>query len=233
MKRVKVQFEIRYTPILDFTPSYRKLLNPYLKLPNIKFNIENIDTLREIMILNFHEDLYSIDCRFDRMILLAEGNDLKLDDPNGPLKLFTDIFEKIKSFETFGNISSTIISYWSVTLFENQTSEEVIRKFKEDYLATKISSFAKPFDNITDTAIVIEHDDANQFSRLRFGPLSVQDAQRLNLSPFESKENSYLYTEKGILSEIFLSEKEKRPDFSLLAKLLKTAESLSKGIHQI
>jgi len=59
MKTFKLQFETRFTPIIDFSNQYRGAVAPFLKL--CEFNITNQNTHQEVLTMVFKDAKYLYD----------------------------------------------------------------------------------------------------------------------------------------------------------------------------
>ncbi len=231
MERIRVQYEIRYTHILNFLSYNRDIVNPYLRLPNVRFSIENLDSLKEYIVLSFHEELYSIDCRLDRMIFIAEGSHQELNNSTGPLKQFFDIFDKLSKINTFGDVVSNILSVFFVQHKKDKDSNTIVKEFKKRFLNDNINVYSDIVDNLSDIGITLEADNKKRFMRLKFGPYFPEDFDKLNLSPFKSAKSLYLKEYSGYVSEVFINDKNTKPDFSTFAKMLRLSEEIAHKIH--
>jgi len=202
----RFQFEIRYTPILNFNSVYKELLSPYLKLAS-GFKIHGQNSPQEHIELIFEEDHFHIDARWDRLIFVTEGDLANLTDDTSITKIYFEIFDKFKGIKTFGKVNNYVTYAVGVDTRADSSKEEIITNFKSTYLKDEALKFVS---NEIDPDIAItyeyERDDINHF--ISFGPyLYESDLNRRNLSPYKSEDVSEIHSSNGYMIEYRISHR--------------------------
>ena len=89
------QFEIRFTPILNFSNSIKEILAPFIKFSDTPPQVQRENTILETITFNANSNTL-ITVSWDRIILRHEGDIEKLSENNSIIEepLFT-IFNKI------------------------------------------------------------------------------------------------------------------------------------------
>ena len=177
----KFQLEIRYTHILNFSSISREIVAPFIKLCS-NFNVINEGTLEESLRLEFLEDAFWIEFRWDRAILLTEGDLSRFDDENSSIKTFFDILKIFRQQNSFGVIKNYLQLVFLVKT-SKESAQEVLSKFKDDYLNDKIYKFVK---NPSDLSVVIEKSTEGMFESVTLGPYLYKDIAMRGLLPFKS-----------------------------------------------
>lgn len=229
MKNLKTQFEIRYSTILNFENEYKAIISPYLKF--CEFNINNIDSLEEFIVLTFKSEKYTIDCRWDRIILLAEGDREDLKKQQGPFFTFFEIFNKFKDLPTFGKVQNILLAEWNLIEFDHELAD-LKDKFRKDYLSNKSFSISREFENEDFSVTYTFGDTREKFQRVTFGPyIPDKDIPNYNLTPISKKLNPDLKSAKGILTESFYFEKANDATFDTFKKANKLINNLISEIN--
>ena len=124
----RIQFEIRYTHILNFSTIIKEIISPFIKLGD-NFNISNQGSLIEGIKINFEKEKFSIECLWDRMILITQEDIDQLGDQNATIKVFFDIYNKLKEYPSFGEIRNYLLVL-TVIYLNNEKSEENLKNLK-------------------------------------------------------------------------------------------------------
>ena len=200
------QFEIRYTPILDFSNFAKTLLAPYIQR-TFSFSLENENTRDERISLHFEEaEAYSVLVWWDRIIFRSRLGIDKLEEANSLIQEpYFAIFQKIKEHKSFGKI--TYSGYYNVgVLLKPFTPNEELNRLKNKYLQKDVCENIIP--NATDIAITLEHSISDSKETLRFGPYSGNDDfanQNIKLS---SKHQAELLNKAGTFFTYQLTSQE-------------------------
>lgn len=210
MKIFKKQFEIRYTPILDFSQMYRSLISPYLRL-TADFAIQNQNSLDEYVVLKFRSENYHIDCRWDKIIFLSEGNRDDLLKPQGPIFMFFEIFNKISIGPTFGKVVNAVLA--SHSLIESKYSnEEIVTRFKEKFFQPGVAFQIAGLK--TDMGVALEFTNDSTIFKLRYGPFDYKkDVKDFNLNPHSLKAIDSYKDDKGIIVEALYYQEISKVNF--------------------
>jgi len=220
MNICKIQFETRYTHILDFHQKYKTIFTPYLNLDDLKFTIENTNTVQEYIVLKFEESFYHIQCRMDRMIFIYEGDMSVVRKSNSPIKLFFDILEKILAIDIGIKRKFSTLAIWAVEPIDQEV--EVIRKKFESVFLNK--SISEIYSDSDDYAIVLERNLTPDKFKLTFGLYSPDDLGRYNLSPFKADRNDFLKSSYGLMAEITNSKTSSTSSFSKFKEMFEESE---------
>jgi hypothetical protein len=223
MKIFKIQFEVRYNAILNFREVYRSIMGRYAKS---EFAIVNENTNSEYIVVKFKKEKYQIDCRWDRIIFLSEGDRSDLDRAQGPLFIFFEILDKLRSQPTFHDITNALIT--ASHLFEvEDTSDNIIKRFKKQY----ISGVGFDFSNFSqDYSITHEFQREDKTFRIVFGPFNYKtDVGNYNLSPVLQLRGENFKDLKGLYIETLYFEKLSMVNFeSFLSMKRKIGENITK-----
>lgn len=179
------QFEVRFTQILNFNQVIRETLSPYLRMSS-SFNFANQGQFEESIRINFEEDRYSIDCRWDRIVFLSEGNPEIFSKQNSVMKIFWEIVEKLTQVSTFGALRNCLFVSFEINILDlNQT--EILKMIKDKFFTQEIENIMK---GPTELAIILEKVSSTKQTTVTFGPYSKSDNKKYNLFPFK-REKSY------------------------------------------
>lgn len=172
------QFEIRYTPILDFDMGSKKIVSPFIKLVN-SFQIEQENTHRQRISLKFNEDFDTIGVWWDRIFIKTIATDGNFtESPSSFTSLFQPIFEKLKELDSFGNIHTIIFHTIAVKPYVGEI-KDIINDFKSEYFTDKIDDFCK---DAQDYGVVIESQKNEKHITCNLGPyVGVEDLIKRNI----------------------------------------------------
>ncbi|GAA5522328.1 hypothetical protein LQ318_11310 [Aliifodinibius salicampi] len=227
----KFQFEIRYTYILDFESHYKSILSPYLKFAS-GMQIHGQGTRNEYIKLLFEEDGYSIDCRWDRMVFVYEGEINNLKKNQSALnKIFFEIFDQISSLQSFGKITNYLIVANGVKLVENEHFEELVEKFTSHYLSDSANVH---FDGDNkDSAIIVEYNKDGVDVTQKFGPYNCQnDIDKHDLLPFNMEEDTKLKKMNGLIMQLKFFEETAFINFDKTTVLIEEMNNIFQKFKQ-
>ena len=220
---LKTQFEVRYTPILNFPEVYKRIFTPYLRLA--KFNIFNQNQITEYIILMFENEGYQIDCRFDRIIFVSEGVREDLKKSTGPFLFFFEILQKIKDFGSFGKINNALLSEWNLKETVGKNNDEIVNDFSKKFLTLNTSFNIQEFPD-KDYKLTLEFKNKDKQLRYEFGPFQYEkDVEGFQLNQITKKEISNYKNYKGLLINATYFENTSDPQFS-------TYKSFSKILNE-
>ncbi len=222
---LKFHFEVRYTHILNFSTVIKEILAPYLKLAT-SFSIGNQGAPEESYRLDFEEDSFSIDCRWDRMIFLSERNLDRFKEENSQIEVFFEIAEKLTKRDTFGIFTNYLVLVDLLKVMDKKF-EQIKDEIKSDYLTIKTDEIIK---NPDDIAITLQKIFKNKVITLIFGPFSQNDIVDRKLIPFKSPELLKLIETSGVLMEIKIFEKTGEVNFTLFKEIITIINSYTKLI---
>lgn len=188
------RFEIRFTPILNFSRLIREIASPYLRLTS-SFNINNQGRIDENIKLNFEEDRYSIDCMLDRLVISFEDNPERFAHPNSMIKIFWEILEKVTQSSSFGALRNYIFLCYEIKPLD-LSFNEILKKIKNKFLNASVDSI---LPDTTDLAVVLEKNSQNKQRRITFGPYTESDNKKHNLFPFTGNKLSDFNKKYGTL----------------------------------
>lgn len=188
------QFEIRFTPILNFQTSSRKIIAPYLSRTN-SINIEWENTFKQRITLNFDNDAYSITFLWDRILFQTSVGIINLKNSNSIIEEpFFAIFSKIVNLEEFGQVINCL--FFTVTANINIVYDN--NRFKNDFLSDDLESIL-PF---TDSDITLDQLINEDIIKLNFGPyIGIEDLQKRGIKYSIDQQNE-LSAEGGILADL-------------------------------
>lgn len=225
----KVQFEIRYTPILNFEQVYRGILSPYLALVSA-FKIINERTSSEGLLLYFENEQFQIDVRWDRIVVLFEGNLEKLFEKNSQIKYFFDIYEQLYNLNSFGKVSNYIALSYYVKI-EDKIYSKIIDAFKERYLSKDSSFNVLKAETSNDVAMILNFEKEGNDINWTFGPFEFErDKDKHKLFPFQTAIMEEYVGKVGMMSEVKMVKNIKTIDLSIMKNVFDESYKLHKSI---
>lgn len=221
MKNLTTQFEIRYTHILNFSTAYKELVTPYLALCD--FSVSNANTLEEFIVMRFDKEGYLIDFRWDRLILLSEGERNDLKKPQGPFFIYFQLFSELKSLKTFGKVINAVLS--ETALNEDEGNLILIKKkFKETFFLPNYALKYEDFDE--DYSITTEFEKNGKRLQVMFGPFDYKkDVATHGLSPIYRKKPESFESLRGIFFNSLYFEPLLTVDFDTYKRFTKIINS--------
>jgi hypothetical protein len=224
MKVFKYQFEIRYTPFLNFSSAYKSFMGRYMRSGEIF--IQNENTHQEQIVLRYPVERYQFDCRWDRLVFISEGQRQDLDRPQGPLFNFFEIMNNLRESNGFGVVTNALISGAFLQEIED-TNDNIIQRFKSKFITGPDFNFPSYTE---DYSVIQEFAKEDKLFRIKYGPFNHKsDVKNHLLSPVLqlSRENFKEFT--GIFIDALYFEKGPAFDFnSFLAMDKKIRGNISK-----
>lgn len=200
MKVRRVQYNIHYGHVLTFRNDYKKIISPYIALPNVQYAIENINTMNESGRLVFQDLNSIIQCRKDGITLVVEGDLKDAMAEHGAIHEFFAMYESITKLECFSKTLRHDILVNSVDTTRTLESTEYIK--------------VNPFNNLIDFAVTYHFEYKKYDVHFSIGNFVQSDIQKFDLTPFKSTHNADLKEAKiGITTESRVAAKETTPDF--------------------
>lgn len=216
------QFEIRFTHILNFNQIIREILSPYLRMSS-SFNFSNQGRFEESIRINFEDDLYSIDCRWDRLVFLCEDEPSRFSKQNSTFKLFWEILEKLTQIATFGALRHSLFVSHEINILDI-TQDEILKKVKEKFFTSEIDKVMKDPDEL---AITLEKGSFSKQTTITFGPYSNADNKKYNLFPFKGSKFNEVEEKFGTLLKFQVLEEFKKIDLDIFKRLVEEQKSYS------
>lgn len=218
MKVRKIQFDIDYTHILTFREEYKNAIIPYFGLDEVRYAIENENTIDEKIRLIFKNEAIAILFRKDGISYIYEGDSNETLDSVGVTKFFWDIFEKTKLFRGYLGVNRNHISIMAVETLEEDSYLKIAdspRQFSQN-----------PFGKLEDwTSIYDFEKEPGKTYKIQFGNFCSKDISKHEISPFKTKYNEDLKTSNGLLAIVDIFERKKSANFSQYKKLFSEAIS--------
>lgn len=216
------QFEIRFTPIIDFATVSKEIIGPYIKLTT-KFNIEFENTVDQRINLLFEPQGYSIHLYWDRIFLktnlgfngLTESNSIFVDP-------FLNIFNKLKLLDSFGKVNSFL--FFTVVIKNEQdiSFDKIVSDFKNKYFKEVVSEI---MGETNDCAIVLEKKRNGFFYNTTFGPYKgIEDLKKRNVNIDFAKEE---YNKFGLMMDLRISGDDQDISLKVYKELVEIANTLS------
>lgn len=222
---LKTQIEIRFTSLLSFRMIYKPLVAPYTK--HCKFEVMNIDTYKEYIVMLFKDEGYLIDLRWDRIIYIADGRKDNLFANNGPLYYFMTIFDKLKAHAEFGEVQNVVFAQWNL-LEISETEAKIANNFRKQYLI----SMPILNDYQYDLGIAVDYRRKEDLVKLVFGPFRPKtDIETHKLTPISSREVADALKKNGIFSQVISIENYSQPSLSTFKQSDRQIAELLKQIQ--
>ncbi len=163
------QFEVRYTPILDFSDQIKSIITPFTHLAN-RFRISNDNTINFRIDLYFESDFYQISILWDRIFIIAEQDLDSLAEKNSVVEEpFFNILSQIKKISTFGSIANFI--YLAIVVengkFKSKNKDELVNEMRDSYFKSILSPISA---NCKDFVINFKSSFENEEIEYSIGP---------------------------------------------------------------
>ena len=218
-----IQYEIRYSNILNFTGWVRDIVNPFVKVAT-SISLDAPNSHRERIILNFDDEYMQMFVTWDRIIFKSEGDIDKLKHSNSTINtVFFKLVEKISSHESFGTHLNQLLFVTYVNI-KTEKKDKVYTDLKSKYLKTKADDI---LGEKADFAITLQEVKDKIRSSITFGPyVGIPDLSTRNMIPIN---NTLAAKCSGIgeMAEIKLfSENQKVVKFDSFKELIIQAASL-------
>jgi len=214
----RLQYNIDYIHILTFKEEYKSLVIPYFGFKGLRYAIDNENTIHESIRLVFPIECLALNIRKEGITFIYEGEVEQAKKTNGVLKIYWDLFEKIKSLNGFKKTTRhTIISH-DVEILEPEKVETLMQNNK----FLKIN----PFGKLDEFACAYEYSKDNLNIKFEFGNYSSKDITKHDLSPFKTDFNNDLIDGVGLITRIEIKEDTIAPTFSKFKSLLSKTESI-------
>ena len=225
----KFQFEVRYTHILNFSLIAREILSPYLKLTT-GFQIFGQNSLEETIRINFEEDSFHIDVRWDRIILIGERDIERFDDENSQIKVFFEIIDKLQNTNSFGSFTSFLFLIYFVKIQE-KVQNKILDEFVSKYCTPEIKNL---LNDPNDISITLEKSNyADKQETIMVGLFTNKDLEVHSLMPFKSKELLDIRQKYGLMLQLRIFENITKPTFKTFQKLIESAGVYSKLLETL
>jgi len=145
------------------------------------FNFANQGRFEESIRINFEDDFYSIDCRWDRLVFLCEDEPSRFSKPNSTMKVFWEILEQLTQVPTFGALRQSLFAAYEINILELK-HEEIVKKLKDKFFTSEIEKVMKQSNEL---AITLEKGSKEKQTTITFGPYTNEDNKKYNLFPFQ------------------------------------------------
>ncbi|MGB3851345.1 MAG: hypothetical protein WA958_15350 [Tunicatimonas sp.] len=213
----KLQFEIIYTPILDFSQVYRKHLSAFLRLVS-NVNISNENTLTETLRMTFAEDKFDIRCNLDRVVFRTQGDLGRFTkSPQSPIRNLFDILDNIRMIETFGEIRAYVFAVSYINPIESNT--DVVKEFSEKFLSETRNM---PHHDYKEIVTATNKDRIQDFTALSTYNKELRHEQLADAFPFDNKLADEHLSDKAGYHMYFKRQDESIKDNEANFKLFKS-----------
>jgi len=217
MKIRRIQYNIDYTHILTFKEEYKYAILPYFGFENLRYAIDNENTINESMRLIFTNENLALFIRKEGISFLYEGDIKDLKKQTGIIKFFWDIYNNIKTFKGYKKTNRHSIIAIAVKLSERKEIDKLLGNppFR-----------INPFGKLEEFATLYEYKNGNRLNKFSFGNFSEKDIKQHDLTPFNSDYNKDLYNAVGVMSKLEIIEECNNPSFSKFKDLLTEEEKI-------
>lgn len=214
----RLQYQIDCIHILTFKEEYRNAVIPYFGFENLEYGIDNENTILETIRLIFKNENMAIILRKEGVAIVYEGDCNDLKNQNGVVKIFWELYDKMKMFKGFRRVTKHVLITHAVDI---KPKEEVsVMLEKNPYLSMN------PFGKLSEFACIYEFDKENIHHVFQFGNFSQRDIKTHELMLLKSKFNEELIGNTGVMGRLELVEHETSPTFSKFKSLLSTSEKV-------
>jgi hypothetical protein len=226
MKIFKTQFEIRFSPIINFPAVYRDIVAPYLK--SCEYHIVNENSNQEVITMIYTSSNYMYDLRWDRFIFISEGDRSDLIEPQGPLFVYFEILKTLVKHKNFGEIRNAILLDFLLQEYKKEF-HEIAEKFVDIYFTKEVPVEFKSFDK--DMAITLAFEKEKKELRVTYGPFNNEtDLEKFGLSPLGKIKNETLKNLNGLLIQFVYYEPLNAVDLNIFRRFIETRRDYTSKI---
>jgi hypothetical protein len=200
----------------------REILGPFVKFAT-SVGTSGTQRFDDSINLESRTDRYSIELRWDRLILISEGmHESFLKSNSTAIEIYSEVLQTISNSAQFTEILNCIIQIYGIKILDAKNSNEIVNAFSDKYL----NNDSRLLESPTDISIVIESGSKDlNFNHIEFGPFSLDDIRKRNLMPFSSELEKLKLDEKyGLMLEYSQFQVTKKFDFKIVKESLLTFE---------
>ncbi len=217
MKIRRLQYNIEYTHIITFKEEYKQAILPYFGFDNLRYAIDNENTINESIRLIFSNETLALFIRKEGISFLFEGDVTELKNQTGAIKFFWDIYDNIKTFKGFKKTNRHNLIVHSVEIKDKSEVSKILE-------APPVFN-VNPFGSLEEFASVYEFKKDDKMFKFTFGNYSEKDISVNDLTPFNTEYNEDLHNNFGLMSKLEIFEECTRPSFNRFKTLLLDAEN--------
>lgn len=218
MKIRRIQYNIDYVHILTFREEYKLAIIPYFGFDNLRYGIDNENTINESIRLIFASDFMAFFIRKDGLTFVYDGDHKDLKNQNGIIKPFFEIYDRIKAFHGFKKATRQSIIAHAVDLTDKDVVEKTLKK--NPYFSIN------PFGNLTEFGCNYEFTKDDKQYKFQFGNFSDKDIKVHDLRSLGSEFNKDLLDGVGYMCRSEIFEKCINPSYSKFKSLLTDSEQI-------
>lgn len=219
----RLQYQIDCIHILTFRDEYKAAVVPYFGFENLEYGIDNENTILEQIRLIFKNENMAIIFRKEGIAVIYEGDSNDVKNQNGVVKIFWEIFEKMKMFKGFRRVIKHVLTTHAVDIKSKEQNSELLKN--NPYLSVN------PFGKLNEFACIYEFENEGTNHTFQFGNFSQRDIKLHELMLLKSKFNEDIIGNTGIIGRLELLEYETNPTFGKFKSLLIKAENVYKKFN--
>jgi len=218
MKIRRVQYNIDYVHIISFREEYKQAVIPYFGFDNLRYGIDNENTINESIRLIFTTESIALYIRKEGISIIFEGDSNDLKNQNGVIKLLWDLYEKIIKFHGYRKTSRHSLICHAVEIKKQNDNDKFLKQ--NPYFVVN------PFGKLNEFCCVYEFEKDNKKYKFEFGNFSEKDIKKHDLRPFETEFNEDLVGSVGLMCRTEIREETHTVSFSKFKKLLTETEKI-------
>lgn len=213
----RVQYQIGCVHNLLFKEEYKLAVLPYFSFERVEYGIDNENTIHEQIRLIFKNENMIIVMKKDGLAFICESDKSELEDENGIMKIFWDLYEKFKLFKGYTKTSSHLLLVHAIEFKENKDVEDILNN----------NPFLKnPYGKLDEFGCAYEFKKDDFIYKINFGNYSKKDISIQDLRPLKSEATKDLMDKVGLMMRIEINKPEKNPSFKKFVALLRNAEDV-------
>lgn len=218
MKIRRLQYNIDYTHIITFREEYKQAVIPYFGFENLRYRIDNENTINESIRLIFSTETIALFIRKEGISFLFEGDIADLKNQTGVIKFFWDIYEKIKTFKGYKKTNRHSLITHAVEIKE----KDEINIILDNPPYFKLN----PFGALDEFANVYDFKKNEKRYKFTFGNYSEKDIKNHDLTPFKTEYNKDLFDNVGLMCHLEIFDDCKNPSFNKFKTILSDADGI-------
>lgn len=216
MKIRKIQYNINFVHILKFQQEYKEVIFPYFALDNIRYAIDNENSIHETIRLVFENENVALILNKGTLQFVYEGDVAALKKSNTMTQIYFDIFEKVKKLSSYHKTVGHNMIVFCVDILSADISKKILEK--PPYFTNN------PYPNVNEFATIYEFTKDSYGCKLHFGNYSKKDLKIHDLMPFKTEYNSDLLDGVGTMARFEAKESIANSTFTKFKSLLSFCE---------
>ena len=227
MRPLKTEFVVTYTTIIDLQSDLRSILNPYSE-PSSRIIVQAVNRPEENIRLVFAEDLYVLECNWNRVKFISERTRAAHESADGQLRFFFRILSDLSDHHGFSRFKEAQLTCFD--LIEGGEASSDAGRYIRDYLSDGIKN---TFDGVDDVGIQLIMSEGERKRTLVTGPYDpANDPENYNIKVLDDDVEPPLRELSGMLARTQINRKCSEPAHGIYVDMLDESQALIEDFLQ-